>query len=79
MIWDWEKKSIHNWEPVLHVIANFMVEDATGLSTINSSVAIVEFWVGPEHIIRLLKMACLRLAITKLKSNYGFMILLKNI
>lgn len=56
-----------------------MVEDATGLSTINSSVAIVEFWVGPEHIIRLLKMACLRLAITKLKSNYGFMILLKNI
>lgn len=43
-----EKKNAYDGEPVLHVIANFMVEDATGLSTINSSEAVVEFWGRPR-------------------------------
>lgn len=37
------EKNTSNWKPVLYVIANFMVEDATGLGTINSSAAVIEF------------------------------------
>lgn len=43
-----KKKNTHHREPLLDVIANFMVEDATGLSTITSPEAVTEFWGRPR-------------------------------